>query len=322
MKSEMNSTPLLSVCICTWNRSQSLSRTLNSLVKAAVQFDCKWELIVVNNNSTDDTDKVVQSFEDRLPIKVIHEKNSGLANARNAAVDAATGEYIVWTDDDVVVGVQWLNAYANGFRDHPEIALFGGPIKAMFDGVMPKWLADGWSSAHLPFCENDLGNREFALSANPVMLPYGANFAVRRLEQLRVQYNPELGAGPNNRYHGEETTVMVELLESGSKGIWLPTAVVEHMNGSDRMNLAYIKKYYIKSGQTQIRLEPKHEGLYVHRRPTWLWRMILETYCSYLWSRLRKSPAVWLKIYVKHAIALGKFYELGKTCAQPETKNK
>ena len=101
---------LITVGICTFNRAESLRRTLNSLAAMEVPADFAWELVVVNNNSTDHTDAMINEDHGRLPIRREFEKRPGHSNARNRAIDAARGDYIVWTDDDVVVDPGWLSA--------------------------------------------------------------------------------------------------------------------------------------------------------------------------------------------------------------------
>src|SRR5689334_13047707 len=103
------------ILICTWNRADSLRRTLESLVAMQPPAPGSWEVLVVNNNSSDDTDATVDGFRDRLPIRRITERAQGLSNARNAGARAAQGEYLVWTDDDVIVDRSWLTKYVEAF---------------------------------------------------------------------------------------------------------------------------------------------------------------------------------------------------------------
>ena len=120
----------LTAAICTWNRCESLRQTLEGFTHLNVPADTEWELLVVNNNCTDRTDDVLRSFEHRLPIRRAFEPTPGQSNARNRIVAEATGDYILWTDDDVTVSPDWLVAYAEAFRARPEGGLFGGPIRA------------------------------------------------------------------------------------------------------------------------------------------------------------------------------------------------
>ena len=100
----------------------------------------QWELLVVNNNCTDGTDEVIRTFQDRLPVRRVFEPRPGLSHARNRAIAEATGDYILWTDDDVTVCRDWLVVYTDAFRRWPDAAVFGGPIQPWFDGTPPAWL--------------------------------------------------------------------------------------------------------------------------------------------------------------------------------------
>ena len=138
----MEATLRITIAICTWNRSKSLRATLLSLQQLIIPPGIDWELLIVNNNCTDDTDEVIEQFADGLPIRLLHEKRQGLSNARNCAVEAAKGDYILWTDDDVIVDPNWLVAYVNAIRTWPNATLFGGPIKLKLEGNPPSWLLE------------------------------------------------------------------------------------------------------------------------------------------------------------------------------------
>ncbi len=134
----------ITIAICTWNRAYLLSNTFAQMHKMLIPHGLKWELLVVNNNCTDHTDEVIASFSAKLPIRRIFEPTPGLSNARNAAVRAATGDYIIWTDDDVLVNEFWLSAYAEAFQRWPDAAVFGGPVTPWFADTPPKWITEAW----------------------------------------------------------------------------------------------------------------------------------------------------------------------------------
>jgi glycosyltransferase involved in cell wall biosynthesis len=117
-----------SVVVCTRNRAAQLSEALESFTKLKIPQGTTWEIIVVDNGSTDSTANVVRAFEHALPIKRVFQPKPGISNARNAGVDAAQGKYLVWTDDDVHADPNWLAAYVDAFKRRPEAAVFGGKI--------------------------------------------------------------------------------------------------------------------------------------------------------------------------------------------------
>src|SRR5689334_10974234 len=88
----------------------------------------EWEVLVVNNNSTDNTDEVIGRHTTSLPLRRLHEPRQGQSNARNHALTEAAGELILWTDDDVLLGPEWIAQYVRAAMLHPKAAYFGGPI--------------------------------------------------------------------------------------------------------------------------------------------------------------------------------------------------
>ena len=164
----------ITVAICTWNRSPSLRQTLDGFTGIAAPAATKWELLVVNNNCTDGTDEVIRAFEDRLPVRRAFEPRPGLSHARNRAIAEATGDYILWTDDDVTVCRDWLVAYADAFRRWPDAALFGGPIRALV-----RRNAAGMVAANLPLNRRSVCRPRFRIGADSALAArhsWGANY--------------------------------------------------------------------------------------------------------------------------------------------------
>src|SRR6266536_6078206 len=93
-------TMLITVAICTWNRCELLQTALEQLTRLLVPVDIEWELLVVNNNSTDATSSAIAPFASRLPVRELFEPKPGKSHALNLAIGEAAGDYILWTDDD------------------------------------------------------------------------------------------------------------------------------------------------------------------------------------------------------------------------------
>lgn len=117
-----------SVIIPTHNRSDALLKTLNRL--AAQKFDESWEVIVVNNNSTDDTDEVVSAARSGFPVscRLVHEKTPGAAAARNAGVKIAQGQFIVFIDNDILTEPDFLQRHVNRLQENPGCWIVGGVV--------------------------------------------------------------------------------------------------------------------------------------------------------------------------------------------------
>ena len=132
----------VTIAICTRNRAILLKRAMDTIVALIIPDGIEWELIVVDNGSTDNTAEVIASYKDNLPIRYVFEPLAGLSNARNRAVAEAKGDYICWTDDDVLLDRAWLLKYHDAFVRFPEIVFFGGPIRPIFEGECPAWLTE------------------------------------------------------------------------------------------------------------------------------------------------------------------------------------
>jgi GT2 family glycosyltransferase len=213
--------------------------------------DLPWELLIVNNNSTDHTDDVIGEYVGRLPIRREFESRGGRSNALNRAIDVAKGDYIVWIDDDVLVDPGLLTAYATAFRRWPEAAVFGGRIKPKYEASVEKWVLESEAVLGGPYAIRDFRDHVYPLSADDEgHFPYGANWAFRAIEQRAFRYDPNLGPVPNRVRVQEDTDLMIRLLRSGATGYWIPEAIVEHCIGRDRQTVRYIADYYESWGET------------------------------------------------------------------------
>src|SRR5947209_8654862 len=118
----------VSVIICTYNRCESLRATLDGFCKLKGTADIAWELLVIDNNSKDQTREVCQTFSKQLPIRYIVETVQGQSAARNRGIVEATGSLLLFTDDDVDLDPEWISNYWNATARHPDVSIFGGRI--------------------------------------------------------------------------------------------------------------------------------------------------------------------------------------------------
>lgn len=294
------------IAICTLNRAESLRRTLDSLEAMRVPKDLQWEVVVVNNGSTDHTDEVIASYAGRLPIRREIEPRRGISSARNRAVDAAKGEYIIWTDDDTVVDRDWLAHYIMAFRRWPESAVFGGAIIPRYESPVADWLGACEHLLGLVYAIRDFGNAPIRISRNEGPALYGANFAVRAAEQRRVRYDLNLGMAPGRGRLGEESAVMAGILATGAHGYWLPDTRVEHCISHQRQTAAYIAYYFAAQGETAA-LVQRETGPLLFGVPRWTWRCVAENWLRYRVHSLISPAPVWMAHLQAYGYAKGQF---------------
>jgi glycosyltransferase involved in cell wall biosynthesis len=238
-----------SVIICTRNQCAKLANVLDSIVATAKPHGLEWELLVVDNGSSDGTTATIDRFAARLPIVRVWEPIAGLSNARNAGVARARGRHIIWTDDDVLVAEKWLVAYIEAFDRHPDAAVFAGRVTPVLLPPTPAWFERARGDLHFLLAARDFGPDPVPLSVAADRLPFGASFAVRTVEQQQFLYDPDLGVAPGRRRGGEETAVVTAILDAGHSGWWVPGGEVKHLIGSDRQTTAYIDQFYAAMGE-------------------------------------------------------------------------
>jgi glycosyltransferase involved in cell wall biosynthesis len=241
----------VSVIICTWNRAPQLDITLRSIRELAVPTDVSWELLVVNNNCSDNTQQVLDRHASALPLRALFEPTPGKSNALNHAVREARGRYLVFTDDDVIIDPQWLASYATSFREHAEAGFFGGPAVPEFEGSPPDWLKRWWAEVPQPFAARDLGAQPFVFT--PKVVPYGLNMAVRADIHRKYHYDPAMGPNPQDAVRGEETALIREMMADDIEGWYVPGARVRHLIPPARQTVAYLREYYEGVGELRGR---------------------------------------------------------------------
>ena len=140
----------VAIAICTWNRASLLGDTLESFSSLKIPHGINLTFIIVDNNSNDDTQAVIETFS-RSEIStfatVTHltEKKQGHTFARNRAIQVCDADLIVWTDDDVLVSTSWISKYVDAANQQTKVAFWGGAIEPFFPAGKPKWIQKNWS---------------------------------------------------------------------------------------------------------------------------------------------------------------------------------
>lgn len=274
----------VTVAICTWNRRELLARTLDQLTRLVIPPDLVWDLLILNNGCTDGTSEEVRSFSRRLPIRELIERKPGLSHARNRVLQEAGGEYIVWTDDDVLVDERWLAAFAETARRFPGGAIFGGPIEPWFPVAPDPLLLASFPLLRHGFCGVDHGATEGPLDPNCYV--WGANMAFRRSAIDGLTFDPALGVCRGPLHVGEDKDFINRMRDRGGSVIWSPAMRVRHCVEPSRMTARYLSDLYAGHGRTWIRETGIPIGRPMFGAPRWLWRKCLMSYARYAAFRL------------------------------------
>ena len=262
----------------------------------------RWEVLVVDNGSEDDTAEVIASYATVLPIVCVREPQAGLSNARNAGVRHARGRYIVWTDDDVRLDEGWLTAYVQAFETFSDAAVFGGSAVPVLEEPTPAWFSQNEFIGLLAHRDPRGLPRQLSIDGP---LPWGLNFAIRAIEQRSHLYDPLLGVAPGRRRCGEEEQVIGQILASGAKGYWVPDAIVLHIIPASRQTLEYVKSYFKAQGETKIVREESAGRRYGTRELVGSIRRAARQYLLYRLRKLDHDSFVWIKHFKKFAYEAG-----------------
>lgn len=301
----------VTIAICTRNRADLLAQALDSIGRLRIPDRLSWELIVVNNNSTDNTDNVIAAYVNRgaLPIRREFEAVLGNANARNRATSVAQGNYLIWIDDDVVVHEGWLCAYVDAFRRWPDATFFGGKVIPQLEEPVPQWIRETWDSVPIVrtvFAFRDYGDKPIPLSLNPRRVPVGANCAILAAVQKEYGYHRNLGVrGPKRGISAADSFLFERLLHDGHSGYWVPEAILAHHIPQSRQTVSALKAHCLALGRGEAFRSREAEGVRVAGVPRWLLRRLIGSWFKYWLYRLTSTQKVWLGYYVAYLQNLG-----------------
>ncbi len=244
----------LSIAICTHNRSEQLGKALESLASQDLSGleGLNWEVLVVDNNSNDNTAQVVESFGDRLAVRYLFEPQQGNGFARNRAIDEFGSELLVFIDDDVLLPDDWLSQMWAAVERWPEGEVFQGPVEPQFNTPIPKWLSlDRAIKVRAPLPEVDLGDEERMLSQAFITT---ANCAIRRRAIDRAgRFRTDVGPGSGDITVGTDAAYIVQLLEAEVKTVYVPTAPVIHPVDPRRLSITYFRRWNRNMGRNRLR---------------------------------------------------------------------
>ncbi len=249
--------PAVSVVIPTFNRADLLGETIDRLASLRPRTP-SWELVVVDNNSTDTTRQVVESRMPSFPVplRYLFERTQGRSSALNTGIDATRAPVLAFIDDDVIVGDEWLDAGVAPLDDDSAIDYTGGPVRPIWEAPRPAWLSgergDLWGT--IAIC--DYGADAFVFEERR-RVPLGANMAVRRRLFDRIGgFDPTLGRSNGRHVLGQEVPeFLARARAAGARGLYVPSMTVDHHVPARRLTKAYFRKWWYGKGLSRSRLD-------------------------------------------------------------------
>jgi glucosyl-dolichyl phosphate glucuronosyltransferase len=270
--------PLISVIICTYNRYESLARTLEGLAQLRVPPELMWELIIIDNNSSDQTLETVKSFMSRdaaLRLKYVFEPVPGLSQARNRGIRESQGTILAFLDDDVIVARDWLIEVRNAFQQY-DPACVGGRVLLRENSPRPSW----WDAAYDgPVGKFDRGTSTIIYEESyEGLVGIGANIMFNRIAFEKYGlFRTDLGKKVNHLTSGEDSEMVQRLKKQKQRIIYYPNALVYHCPSAERFSKRYLRQHFHGLGQWNFVKEldgpnpcPRILGI-----PRWRYRLVL-----------------------------------------------
>lgn len=239
--------PDVSVIVATYNRCEVLRGALESLLHQQTA-GTTYEVIVADNNSTDDTRRVVEELRDQTDVKLVYcfEPEQGVSYARNTGVSHARAPILAFTDDDIRPAHDWVAAVHEGFKRFPEADCIGGKVLPDPSIEFPEWLTEKhWT----PLALLNLGDEPLVLDVENGAGLVGANLAMRAEALKEVgSFLPHLQRVKGGIGSLEDTELELRLSVAGKRLMYLPELIVYTQVLDERLDKSYHRRWYCGHG--------------------------------------------------------------------------
>jgi glucosyl-dolichyl phosphate glucuronosyltransferase len=280
----------ISIIICTWNNSCRLAITLDAIRRCQLPSGLKWEVVVTNNASTDDTATHARRLATVMPLVYVEERQPGLSRAKNAALCVATGRLLIFADDDVTPCGNWISSYWTAYQARPSGYYFGGPLVSEYEGGAPP--EDVLRVAGHSITGLDWG--PVARTLSDAERVYPANWACPASALRAVgDFDPDLGLDSSLGYRrvGETFDIMDRLAARGLSAWYVPQARVVHFVPRSKCTITALGENAEAIGRYSARAARPHRFL--------IRRIALARWCQRRGLSIAGAP--W-RIYVKSAM--------------------
>jgi glucosyl-dolichyl phosphate glucuronosyltransferase len=285
------------VLICTYNRAGWLGKSLASLAQQVSTRE--WEVLVVDNNSTDDTRLVVERAAGAFPVplRYLFEPRQGKSHALNLGLAHTSASVVIFTDDDVAIEPGWIDAACEPLERDLTVAYTGGPVRPMWEAPPPRWFDDTRGDLWGTLAILDYGSTPFIFEERQ-RIPLGVNMAVRRrlIEQIGG-FHPALGRSGRSLLGQEQAEFFARARAAGARGLYVPAMEVKHFVPAARLTKQYFRRWWYWKGLARARVDAMHGetelGLSlrtvprVARVPRYVWGQLVRSTGSAVLSSFR-----------------------------------
>ena len=238
----------ITMLVCTYNRCNDLRELLETALAQDTGNKFTYEVLVVDNNSADETRQVVERFiaEGHQNLRYLFEGRQGKSHALNTGLKAMRGWAYVITDDDFVLPKNWLLGIYEGFRDHADVAFVSGKVLPKWRAEPPAWLTtEHWSAIAVA----DYGDESFLTDHDHQKCLLACAFRLADVKAVKG-YDHELGPHKARTGGTEDLDLLIRLWASGRTGLYLPGIHFYHKVEPDRLSKTYHRKWHRDHGRS------------------------------------------------------------------------
>lgn len=281
-----------SLVICTYNRAEQLRDALRTALEQDTDGLFTYEVLVVDNNSTDHTRAVVDSFlaVGHPNLRYLSEPRQGKSFALNLALSELSGAHYTIVDDDFLLPRRWLLGIHEGLLRHPDAAFVSGKVLPHWSSPPPAWLTeDHWSAIAMA----DYGEAEFRASSRHRICLLACTFDTAAVKAVGG-YDTRLGVSGGRIGGVEDLDILTRLWSAGREGVYLPGVAFEHRVEPDRLTKRYHRRWHRGHGRSYaIMRDPETEGTSVRLLdvPVYMYRELLSGVWRMLGASLAGRPA-------------------------------
>ncbi len=297
----MKNSIIISAVVCSYNRDKYIFDALLSLKDQLLEKD-KFEIVIVNNNSTDRTDEICRKFTEDynsdVNITYVIETNQGLSHARNRGIKESKGSIITFIDDDAIAEKDFLSNILSFMDAHPEVDAVGGKVLPIYStGKEPEWLSKYiWGLV----TKVDEGNE---IKQFEKKYPAGCNMTIRK--QLLEDIG---GFNTNLKIRSDDKDIFAKIFALRKTVYYLPGAVVHHNVDDYRLEPEFIKRLCLIIGQSErIRLEGKSFFYYLMKIGEYKFKLFAGIILAFIYLMKGKHLKAWYLIKVRWYILIGFF---------------
>jgi glycosyltransferase involved in cell wall biosynthesis len=280
----------VTLLVCTHNRSRDLRDLLETALAQEADDSYSYEVLIVDNNSDDDTRRVVETLmmSGHPNLRYLFQERPR-ADALNAGLEAARGVIVSVVGDDCLLPSDWVKKLVVAFREHPDVSVIGSKVLPMWQGTVPSWLGrQHWSALAL----TDYGDTPFSVDAqHKASLLYCSILRADAQAVGSFRSVPNVSSEPIGGV--DDVDILERLWLAGKRGLYLPAIVMRHKVNVGRLTKSYHRRWHTEHGRFYAVMRNasfEQAGVRLFDAPAHVYRQTGRAALGWMKSWMRREP--------------------------------